>query len=223
MTLILAPPGHGKTAFLRALGGRLAPTGGAGVTCTPSACSLTGSVTFNGHTQAQLAAAGVHLSKLVSFAHQSDTHLPQLTVRETLQFAAANMLPPPTHPALADEPALAAAIASRVDDVLRLLELTDCADTPVGSDVVRGISGGQRKRLTVAEAVLALPRILLLDEVTSGLDAGVAARMMAALRAWTAAAGATTVAALQQPSPALVEMCVARARGARGIALCDSV
>jgi ABC-type multidrug transport system ATPase subunit len=197
MTLVLAPPGAGKTAFLRALAGRLREG---------SDAELRGAPTYNGVAAATLAAEGTHLCKLVSFAHQNDVHLPQLTVRETLAFAAANLLPSSTHPAAEATPGLSAAMASRVDEVISVLDLADCADTPVGSDVVRGISGGQRKRLTVAEALVALPRVALLDEVTTGLDSAVALRLVAAVRTWTTAAGATTVAALLQPSPELLAL-----------------
>jgi ABC-type glutathione transport system ATPase component len=57
---------------------------------------------------------------------------------------------------------------------LRLRLLQACADTIVGSVFVRGISGGQKKRVTIGEALLANARVLALDEATNGLDASTA-------------------------------------------------
>ena len=59
---------------------------------------------------------------------------------------------------------------SRVANVIADLGLTDVAKNRIGNPVQRGISGGQKRRVTIGSALVTMPRILLLDEPTSGLD-----------------------------------------------------
>ncbi|KAG7283196.1 hypothetical protein CRUP_000558 [Coryphaenoides rupestris] len=79
----------------------------------------------------------------VAHVRQDDRLLPHLTVRETLAF---------------------------VDDVIAELRLRQCAHTRVGNSFVRGVSGGERRRVSIAVQLLWNPGILILDEPTSGLD-----------------------------------------------------
>lgn len=58
----------------------------------------------------------------------------------------------------------------RVDQLLSALGLRNQADTIVGTPIKKGISGGQKRRLTIASALITSPKILFLDEPTSGLD-----------------------------------------------------
>jgi len=57
----------------------------------------------------------------------------------------------------------------QVENVIQLLHLTKCADTIIGNERVRGISGGERKRVSIAAELLTDPSVILLDEPTSGL------------------------------------------------------
>ena len=142
-TLLLAPPGHGKTSFLRALAGRL------------PAKALSGSITYSGVEQKTLRASGgpgVHLSLLANYVDQLDTHLPYLTVRETATFACVNST---VVPEKLGDPMLVAEAGARVERVLTLLKLQNCANTLVGNELVRGVSGGEKKRVTIAEALVA--------------------------------------------------------------------
>lgn len=63
---------------------------------------------------------------------------------------------------------LAERAAGRVDRVLRVLALSGCADTLVGNELIRGISGGERRRLTIGETLVTNARVLLLDEISTG-------------------------------------------------------
>ncbi|KAA8566495.1 hypothetical protein EYC84_009055 [Monilinia fructicola] len=60
--------------------------------------------------------------------------------------------------------------------------LKDCADNLIGSDLIKGISGGEKRRVTIAVQILTDPRVLLLDEPTSGLDAFTASSIMEVLQ-----------------------------------------
>ncbi|KAK2824503.1 hypothetical protein Q5P01_021678 [Channa striata] len=99
--------------------------------------------------------------KSIAHVRQDDRLLPHLTVRETLVFVAKLRLPAHFTEAQRDQ---------RVDDVIAELRLRQCAHTRVGNDYVRGVSGGERRRVSIAVQLLWNPGILILDEPTSGLD-----------------------------------------------------
>ncbi|XP_045301836.1 ATP-binding cassette sub-family G member 8 isoform X1 [Leopardus geoffroyi] len=99
--------------------------------------------------------------KYVAHVRQHDHLLPNLTVRETLAFVAQLRLPRTFSQAQRDK---------RVDDVIAELRLRQCAHTRVGNAYVRGVSGGERRRVSIAVQLLWNPGILILDEPTSGLD-----------------------------------------------------
>lgn len=85
-----------------------------------------------------------------------------LTVRETLEYAALLRLPS----SMTREQKW-----NRVDQVIRELGLAKCENTRIGSPDVRGISGGERKRVSIGIELVTQPRLIFLDEPTSGLDA----------------------------------------------------
>ncbi|KAH8052997.1 ATPase [Aureococcus anophagefferens] len=122
-----------------------------------------------------------------AFVRQQDVFYPYLTVRETLTFAATLRLGRD-----ADVPTV-------VDDLLRKTGLGKAADSIVGDDKVRGVSGGERKRLAIACELVDDPAVLFLDEPTSGLDSFAAARVVASLRG-LCDAGTTVVCVIHQPS-----------------------
>ncbi|XP_053731987.1 ATP-binding cassette sub-family G member 8 isoform X2 [Synchiropus splendidus] len=101
------------------------------------------------------------VTKSIAHVRQDDRLLPHLTVRETLSFVAKLRLPTHYSQAQRDQ---------RVDDVIAELRLRQCAQTRVGNDYVRGVSGGERRRVSIAVQLLWNPGILILDEPTSGLD-----------------------------------------------------
>ena len=91
----------------------------------------------------------------------------------------------------------------QVDTVIEKLNLKKCADTVVGSPgLVRGISGGERKRTNVALSLLGNPALLLLDEPTSGLDSKMSDSLMKDVKQITEQ-GCTVVATIHQPSEAV--------------------
>ena len=200
LTLVLAPAGHGKSALLKALANRGLPVN-------------SGAVRYNGlGADDARDAAGVYVRKLVQYVDQCDAHNPLLTVRETFQFAVDNYAVDASQCAdvLADAAAQNSAQAqadrralhaSKVERMLHLLGLTACADVCVGNALVRGVSGGQRRRVTLGESLLSDARVVCVDEVTNGLDAATALDICRSLQTWAQLTGGAIVAALQQPTP----------------------
>ncbi|KAI0014578.1 ABC transporter, partial [Xylariomycetidae sp. FL0641] len=177
LNVCMGPSGSGKTSLLNAMAQRLRNT--VGTRYRPS-----GRLLFNGAEP-----SGSVVRSVVSYVCQDDDALlPSLTVRETLRFAAGLRLPAWMGRAEKHR---------RAEEVLLKLGLKDCADTLVGSAAVKGISGGERRRVSIAVQVLTDPRVLLLDEPTSGLDAFTAAGLLEALQG-LAREGRTLVLTLHQ-------------------------
>ncbi|NWY03996.1 ABCG8 protein, partial [Nothoprocta ornata] len=101
------------------------------------------------------------VKKCIAYVHQDDRLLPHLTVQETLLFVAKLRLPKHFSDSQRKK---------RVADVVAELRLRQCAHTRVGNEYVRGVSGGERRRVSIGVQLLWNPGILILDEPTSGLD-----------------------------------------------------
>jgi ABC-type multidrug transport system ATPase subunit len=119
---------------------------------------------------------------------QFDSHWAYLSPREILAYAA-ELSPDATHTA-----------AERVLSVLKTTGLESCADTRVGNQFTAGLSGGQKRRLSLALALLAKPLVLFMDEPTSGLDSAAAASIMLFIRGLAKEANIIVVCTIHQPS-----------------------
>ena len=96
-----------------------------------------------------------------AYVTQEDTLLGTLTVRETIYYSAYLRLPDKM-----SKNEKNTIVASTILE----MGLQDCADTPIGNWHVRGLSGGEKRRVSIALEILTRPRLLFLDEPTSGLD-----------------------------------------------------
>lgn len=132
----------------------------------------------------------------VVYQAEADIHFPHLTVGDTLQFAA-----------LARTPQHRISNASRNkyarhlrDAAMAMFGISHTVDTKVGNEYVRGISGGERKRVSIAEATLNQSTIQCWDNSTRGLDSATALEFVRTLRLSTRLAGASAIVALYQAS-----------------------
>ncbi|MCO4769489.1 MAG: FHA domain-containing protein [Deltaproteobacteria bacterium] len=174
MVAIMGPSGAGKTSVLTTLAGYTPPT--------------------RGHVLVDGLSLYKHYDvfrQAVGYVPQEDVMHRSLTVEEVLEFHARINFPD----ALSKEE-----IGSRIDSVLRQLDLSRVRGQIVGDEVRRGLSGGQRKRLNVAIELLGQPSLLLLDEPTSGLDARSAMQLIRQCRG-LASGGRTVVMTVHQPRP----------------------
>lgn len=162
LNVIMGPSGSGKTSLLNAMALRLHSSVG-------TKYRSFGDMTFNGAVPSD----SVIRSVCSYVCQDDDALLPSLTVRETLRFAAGLRLP--SHMSKDEK-------TRRAEEVLLKMGLKDCANNLIGSDLVKGISGGEKRRVTIAVQILTDPRVLLLDEPTSGLDAFTASSIMEVLQ-----------------------------------------
>ncbi|XP_016417667.1 ATP-binding cassette sub-family G member 8 [Sinocyclocheilus rhinocerous] len=145
MLAVIGSSGCGKTSLLDI------------ITCRDEGGNMnSGEILINGKPSTRSL-----VKKCIAHVRQDDRLLPHLTVRETLAFVAKLRLPAHFTQEQRDQ---------RVDDVIAELRLRQCAHTRVGNDYVRGVSGGERRRVSIAVQLLWNPGILILDEPTSGLD-----------------------------------------------------
>lgn len=177
---IIGPSGAGKTTLLNALAGQVPVS---------KRMTLTGSVTVNG-----VPITESHHRQ--GYVQQEDIFYSQLTVRETLMMAAHLRLPK----------AMSDADKERyVEDLIKRLGLTKASNTIVGDAKTRGISGGEKKRLSIGCELIASPNLIFADEPTSGLDSFQAQRVMQTLKD-LAGEGKTVVCSIHQPSSSIFEM-----------------
>ncbi|EFN53222.1 hypothetical protein CHLNCDRAFT_137099 [Chlorella variabilis] len=155
LTVIMGSSGAGKTTLLDVL-----------------ACNLFGSGTVTGEVLVNGAPRRTsEFTQISSYVLQRDVLLASSTVRESIMIAAQLKLPRTmSH---RDK-------VERVDEVLRELELEGCQHTLIGDELLnmKGISGGQRRRVSVGIELVKSPRVLFLDEPTSGLDSEMAVSLI---------------------------------------------
>ena len=130
-----------------------------------------------------------------------DVHFPQLTVGQTLTFAAEARAPRNRLPGVSR-----AQYAKHMTDVIMaVFGLSHTYNTNVGNDFVRGVSGGERKRVSIAEAALGGSPLQAWDNSTRGLDSATALEFIKTLRLSTSLAGSTAAVAIYQASQSIYD------------------
>jgi len=177
LNVIFGPSGSGKSSLLNSMARRLHNS-------TWTRYEMGGSMSFNGAVPSEKV-----IRSICSYVCQDDDALlPYLTVRENLQLSAVLRLP--AHLSKHEK-------QQRAETILLKMGLRDCANNLVGSETVKGISGGEKRRVTIAIQILTDPRVLFLDEPTSGLDAFTASSIIEVLRG-LAEEGRTLVLTIHQ-------------------------
>uniref|UniRef100_A0A7N0U8F5 ABC transporter domain-containing protein n=1 Tax=Kalanchoe fedtschenkoi TaxID=63787 RepID=A0A7N0U8F5_KALFE len=207
LTLLLGPPSSGKTTLLLALAAKLDPE-----------LKVSGKVTYNGHDMNEFVP-----QRSSAYISQRDLHIAEMTVWETLAFSArcqgvgarydlltelarrekkVNIKPDPDIDIYMKAAAMEGQQADVVTDyILKILGLEICADTLIGNPIIRGISGGQKKRVTTGEMLVGPAKTLFMDEISTGLDSSTTFQIVNALRQSINISNGTAVISLLQPAP----------------------
>ncbi|KAI6778005.1 uncharacterized protein J7T54_007402 [Emericellopsis cladophorae] len=175
---IMGPSGSGKSTLLNALAHRVA-AGGA---------TTTGDILINGAKASMRS-----IRDLSGYVEQEDALIGSLTIQETMMFAARMALPS----SVTKREAL-----RRVDELVVSFGLQAHRHTIVGTAIKKGLSGGQKKRLSVASRLVTDPKILFLDEPTSGLDSTLSLEVCSYLREIGRKYNIAIIASIHQPSTA---------------------
>ncbi|XP_047075882.1 ABC transporter G family member 1-like [Lolium rigidum] len=170
---VLGASGAGKSTLIDALAGRIQRD------------SLRGAVTLNGD------ALDSRLLRVISaYVMQDDLLHPMLTVAETLMYSAEFRLP---------RSLSTSKKRSRVQALIEQLGLGAAANTIIGDEGSRGVSGGERRRVSIGIDIIHDPIILFLDEPTSGLDSTSAFMVVKVLQR-IARSGSIVIMSVHQPS-----------------------
>ncbi|XVF24908.1 hypothetical protein REPUB_Repub13aG0168300 [Reevesia pubescens] len=207
MTLLLGPPSSGKTTLLLALAGKLDPS-----------LRVNGEITYNGYRLNEFVP-----KKTSAYISQNDVHVGEMTVKETLDFSArcqgvgtrydllselarrekdAGIFPEADVDLFMKATAMEGVESSLITDyTLKLLGLDICKDIIVGDEMHRGISGGQKKRVTTGEMIVGPTKTLFMDEISTGLDSSTTFQIVKCLQQIVHLQEATILMSLLQPAP----------------------
>ncbi|KAL5721281.1 Pleiotropic drug resistance protein 2 [Ranunculus cassubicifolius] len=212
LTLLLGPPGSGKTTLLRSLAGM-----------PNKDLRVNGSITYCGHELHEFVPI-----KTCAYIGQHDLHYGEMTVRETLEFSA-RCLGVGTRPNMITELSkrekeaeieldlhLDSFVKAKAqegqetrlvtDYILKILGLENCSGIMVGDEMRRGISGGQKKRLTTGEMLASPAKVFFMDELSNGLDSSTTLQIVKFLRQMVHIMDATMIISLLQPAPELFDL-----------------
>jgi len=177
MCAVMGPSGAGKTTLLDIISRRKTE----GI--------LQGKVLFDGAEPSM-----TMIKKFTAYIQQQDMFFGGATVEETIIFAAMAKLPGNSVVDIESK-------LTRVSDVIYQMNLQRCKNTLIGNRLIRGVSGGELKRVAVACALLCSPRCMFLDEPTSGLDSTMAQEVVCTLRTLQMKTGCTFIVTIHQPAP----------------------
>ncbi|KAI9166308.1 ABC transporter patM [Paramyrothecium foliicola] len=182
MLLVIGKPGSGCTTFLKSL-----------ANMHEEYKNVSGHLTYGGRPAAQGDSDPVRLT----FCEEEDSHLPTLTVEQTLRFAIG---------ATWDAKAPRATIDAAVHTLSGCVGLSHVLRTKVGNAAIRGISGGERRRVSLAEAMATCPDVLCLDNPTNGLDSATALDFIKMMREFTTEFQCSTAMSVYQGSDSMVPL-----------------
>ncbi|KAH8875584.1 ATP-binding cassette sub-family G member 2 [Schistosoma japonicum] len=178
MNALMGPTGCGKSSLLDVLAGRKDPK------------FLSGKVLVDGRPQPK------NFKCISGYVVQDDIVMGTLTVRENLSFSAALRM---TVHCTTEER------NQKVNDIIDELGLNAVADSKVGTELVRGVSGGERKRTSIGMELITEPPVLFLDEPTTGLDAYMAGQVLKTLKALSRR-GRTIIFSIHQPKYSIYKL-----------------
>lgn len=179
---VLGRPGAGCSTFLRTIAGHHS-----------SFLGVTGSIDYSG---VSLEEVKKHYRGQVAYVPEDDVHFPTLSVRQTLEFALQSKSPKRYQER----------IPRYLEIYGRVFGMSHTMNTLVGNEYIRGVSGGERKRISIIESLATDSSVMCWDNSTRGLDASSALDYARSLRIMTDTCGKATLMTLYQASDAIYEL-----------------
>jgi len=179
LTALMGPSGSGKTSLVDVL------------TKRKNYGKITGTVMYDGISPDEN-----YLKGKVAYVEQNDALIENLTVKETMLYSYDLIMGPCS---------LREDKMKVISNIIRQLDLERCESTYIGSSTQRGISGGQRKRVSIGISLIGTPNMLFMDEPTSGLDSHIALEVMGIVKELTWK-GLTTVVSIHSPSSSIFSL-----------------
>jgi ABC-type multidrug transport system ATPase subunit len=133
---------------------------------------------------------------------EDDIHYPTLTVGQTLRLALKSRMP---HKRLSGE-SRHQYVKRVLDTFLQMFGISHTINTKVGNESVRGVSGGERKRVSIAEVLAARATITAFDNSTRGLDASTALEYVKSIRILSDVSGCTNIVSIYQAGENIYEL-----------------
>ncbi|CAG8047287.1 unnamed protein product [Penicillium olsonii] len=180
--LVLGRPGAGCSTFLRTVASH-----------HNSFLGVTGSIDYSGLSQEEVQS---HYRGAVAYVPEDDVHFPTLTVRQTLEFALQSKTPKRYRER----------IPRYLEIYGRVFGMSHTMNTLVGNEYIRGVSGGERKRISIIESLATDSSVTCWDNSTRGLDASSALDYARSLRIMTDTCGKATLLTLYQASDAIYDL-----------------
>ncbi|XP_058096884.1 ABC transporter G family member 1-like [Magnolia sinica] len=176
---IMGPSGCGKSTLLDALAGRLGGN-----------TRQSGDILINGRKQTLAFGTSAYVT-------QDDSLMTTLTVREAVYYSAQLQLP---------DSMLKSEKKERAETMIKEMGLQDAMNTRIGGWATKGLSGGQKRRVSICIEMLTRPKLLFLDEPTSGLDSAASYHVMSRIVSLARQGGRTIIASIHQPSSEVFEL-----------------
>ncbi|RLN64684.1 hypothetical protein BBJ29_009861, partial [Phytophthora kernoviae] len=206
ITLLLGQPGSGKSSLLKMLSGQFP---------MEKNISIEGEITYNGRSQEELL---TRLPQLAAYVPQHDKHFAAFSVKETLEFAhrccpeelvfrCDELLTHGSPEEYKTAKKTAQALSKHYPQVItEQLGLQNCRDTVLGNELRRGVSGGERRRVTTGEMEFGMKYATFMDEISTGLDSAATFDIVSTQRNIAKKLHKTVVIALLQPAPEVFEL-----------------
>ena len=182
MMLVLGRPGSGCSTFLKAIANKRSDY-----------AAITGDVSYGGIPAEE---QDKYYRGEVSYNPEDDVHLPMLSVWRTLQFSLMNKT----------RKHAAGGIKAVIEALMAMFAISHTKDTPVGNEYLRGVSGGERKRVSIAETLATKSTVTCWDNSTRGLDASTALDYANSLRIMTDVSSRTTLVTLYQAGEGIFDL-----------------
>lgn len=191
MVLVIGRPGAGCSTFLKTISGEVSQYVG-----------TEGEISFDGMSKEEMFK---DFKSDVIYNPELDLHFPHLTVEQTLNFAIACKLPKVRVSAAAQDTSVEQYVKFKTEMLATIFGLRHTYQTKVGNEFIRGVSGGERKRVSIAEALAVDAKVYCWDNATRGLDASTALEYAQAIRVFTNLMKSTNFVTIYQASEHIYE------------------